>query len=69
MPIKKSLIQKIKSHKATVGVIGLGYVGLPLVIRFAEEGFNVLGFDVDGEKVEKLNQGLSYIKHICHHPA
>jgi len=64
MYIKNSLIQKIKGRKATIGVIGLGYVGLPLVIRFAEEGFTVLGFDVDDDKVRKLNAGESYIKHI-----
>jgi len=45
-------------------VIGLGYVGLPLAIRFSEEGFKVIGFDIDKEKVELLNKGKSYIKHI-----
>jgi len=49
---------------AKVGVIGLGYVGLPLVLRFCEEGFRVLGFDVDPTKVERLNRGESYIGHI-----
>jgi len=47
-----------------VGVIGLGYVGLPLALRFCEEGFRVVGFDVDPAKVEKLNRGESYIRHI-----
>ncbi len=64
MYIKNSLIKKIEARKATIGVIGLGYVGLPLVIRFAEEGFTVQGFDVDDEKVAMLNAGQSYIKHI-----
>ncbi|HJL78100.1 MAG TPA: nucleotide sugar dehydrogenase [Candidatus Marinimicrobia bacterium] len=45
-------------------MIGLGYVGLPLAIRFSEEGFRVMGFDVDGKKVQMLNSGESYIKHI-----
>jgi UDP-N-acetyl-D-glucosamine dehydrogenase len=58
------LIEKIKAKKAKIGVIGLGYVGLPLVIRFCEENFHVIGFDVDPIKVERLNKGQSYIKHI-----
>jgi UDP-N-acetyl-D-glucosamine dehydrogenase len=58
------LIKKIKTKEAKIGVIGLGYVGLPLVIRFCEENFHVIGFDVDSSKVEKLNRGQSYIKHI-----
>jgi UDP-N-acetyl-D-glucosamine dehydrogenase len=58
------LLQKIKDNQALVGVIGLGYVGLPLVLRFAQVGFQVLGFDTDAHKVEMLNQGRSYIKHI-----
>jgi UDP-N-acetyl-D-glucosamine dehydrogenase len=62
--IKDELLERIQSHRATVGVIGLGYVGLPLVLRFGEEKFSILGFDVDGEKVRKLNAGQSYIRHI-----
>ncbi len=58
------LIQKIRAKKAVIGVIGLGYVGLPVVIRFAEEGFKVLGFDIDLKKVKSINMGKSYIKHI-----
>jgi len=53
-----------RRKEAKVGVIGLGYVGLPLVLRFCEEGFRVLGFDVDPTKVERLNRGESYIRHI-----
>ena len=60
----QGLIQKIRSKKAVIGVIGLGYVGLPVVIRFAEEGFKVLGFDIDLKKVKSINMGKSYIKHI-----
>jgi len=62
--IAESLLQKIKSHEALVGIIGLGYVGLPLALCFTERGFNVLGFDIDPEKVKKLNCGESYIKHL-----
>jgi UDP-N-acetyl-D-glucosamine dehydrogenase len=58
------LIQKIVKKEATVGVIGLGYVGLPLVLRFCEEGFHVLGFDVDSKKVATLKGGRSYLKSI-----
>ena len=47
-----------------VGIIGCGYVGLPLALRFAEAGHRVLGFDTDAAKVAKLNQGQSYIGHI-----
>ncbi len=58
------LLKKIKSKKANIGVVGLGYVGLPLVIEFCKAGFKVMGFDVDPEKVALLNGGKSYIKHI-----
>src|SRR4051812_43959622 len=61
---KDDLLQKLTSHRATIGIIGLGYVGLPLVLRFGEEHFSILGFDVDSEKVRKLNAGQSYIRHI-----
>jgi UDP-N-acetyl-D-glucosamine dehydrogenase len=59
-----SLIEKINDRKASIGVIGLGYVGLPLVIEFCKAGFSVTGFDVDSTKVEMLKKGKSYIKHI-----
>lgn len=62
--VKKDLLEKIREHKARVGIIGLGYAGLPLVLRFGEEHFPVIGFDVDPEKVRKLNAGESYIRHI-----
>jgi UDP-N-acetyl-D-glucosamine dehydrogenase len=58
------LMRKIKNKQALVGIVGLGYVGLPLVLRFCEVGFQVLGFDTDPKKVEMLNRGESYIKHI-----
>jgi UDP-N-acetyl-D-glucosamine dehydrogenase len=58
------LLKKIDTLKARIGIIGLGYVGLPLVREFTRSGFNVIGFDIDAQKVEKLNRGESYIKHI-----
>jgi UDP-N-acetyl-D-glucosamine dehydrogenase len=60
----KQLIKKIVDKEAFVGIIGLGYVGLPLVLRFCEEGFRVLGFDVDPEKVSILKKKKSYLKSI-----
>ncbi len=59
-----NLTSQIINRKSTIGIIGLGYVGLPLAIRFSEEGFRVMGVDVDGKKVQMLNSGESYIKHI-----
>jgi UDP-N-acetyl-D-glucosamine dehydrogenase len=59
-----NLLDKISSKNATVGIIGLGYVGLPLVIRFRKVGFSVIGFDIDEEKIKALKEGRSYIKHI-----
>ncbi|MBU1219523.1 nucleotide sugar dehydrogenase [Myxococcota bacterium] len=58
------LIEKIKNRTAVVGVIGLGYVGLPLVIEFGKQNFPVIGFDVDPVKVKLLLESKSYIKHI-----
>ena len=57
----KSLIENKQSK---IGIIGLGYVGLPLAIRFSEEGFKVIGFDIDDSKVDLLNNQKSYISHI-----
>ena len=62
--MKEQLIEKIRDHIAVVGIVGLGYVGLPLMLRFAEVGFPTLGFDIDATKVEKLKKGESYIGHI-----
>ena len=60
----ENLVDKFQSRSATVGVIGLGYVGLPLSLRFVEVGFKVIGFDIDQKKVDCLNAGQSYVKHI-----
>ncbi|MFQ5641983.1 MAG: NAD(P)-binding domain-containing protein, partial [bacterium] len=58
------LEQKIKDKQAKVGIIGLGYVGLPLAVEFAKKGFYVLGIDVDRVKIEALNRGENYIADI-----
>jgi len=59
-----ALIEKIDSKQAIIGIIGLGYVGQPLAIRYSEMGFSVLGFDIDAQKVLELNAGRSGIEHI-----
>ncbi len=59
-----SLLNKIEKREAVVGIIGLGYVGLPLAIHFGHQGFKVIGFDVDVRKIDMLLRGESYIKHI-----
>jgi len=59
-----ALENKIRTKQARVGVIGLGYVGLPLVKLFLNKGFRVTGFDIDPKKVASLNRGKSYIRHI-----
>ena len=63
-PLAAELLAKIKAHDAIVGIIGMGYVGLPLALAFVEKGFPILGFDVDPDKVAKLNRGEGYIKHL-----
>jgi UDP-N-acetyl-D-glucosamine dehydrogenase len=59
------LISRFESRSAVVGIVGLGYVGLPLSLRYAEAGFKVIGIDIDAAKVARLNQGQSYIAHIA----
>ena len=61
----RALIQKIRDHSAVIAIIGMGYVGLPLMLRFSEIGFRVLGVDIDQAKVDQLNDGKSYIQHIA----
>jgi len=60
-----SLIEKIRSRQATVGVIGLGYVGLPLAVELAHAGYHVIGFDVIPEKINRVNAADSYIKDVA----
>ena len=61
---ENNLVKKIQNREARIGIIGLGYVGLPLVIAFGKTGFDVTGFDISKSKVESLNAGKSYIRHI-----
>ena len=58
------LIEKLENRSALIGIIGLGYVGLPLMLRFSEVGYRVLGIDIDPDKVSRLNKGESYISYI-----
>jgi len=58
------LHDRIRTRNAHVGVIGLGYVGLPLAVEFARAGFTVTGFDVDGSKIAQINAGASYIPDV-----
>jgi len=60
----KNMISSLKNKSSKIGIVGLGYVGLPLMLRFQEEGFKVLGFDIDDFKVKRLMEGKSYIEHI-----
>lgn len=60
----KKIINKIKENKLTVGIIGLGYVGLPLLIEFGSKRIKAIGFEIDPEKTKLINSGKSYIKHI-----
>lgn len=60
----QELLNKINNKKAVIGVIGLGYVGLPLAVEKAKAGYKVIGFDVQREKVEKVNRGINYIGDI-----
>jgi len=63
-PSVDQLERKFRERKATVGIIGMGYVGLPLMLAAAAAGYHVLGFDIDQEKVDKVNAGHSYLEHI-----
>lgn len=62
--MQQQLISKINKKEAIIGIVGLGYVGLPLMLRFIEEKIKVIGFDIDQEKIARLNAGESYIEHI-----
>ena len=57
-------LEKIKSKQAVIGIVGLGYVGLPLAQAFCQQGIKVVGFDIDQEKIDLIEKGQSYIKHI-----
>ncbi|AOS38736.1 UDP-N-acetyl-D-glucosamine 6-dehydrogenase [Pseudomonas brassicacearum] len=62
--VKQSSVARFKTKEAVIGIVGLGYVGLPLMLRYNAIGFRVLGIDIDSFKVDRLNQGMSYIEHI-----
>ena len=62
--LKDGLLRKLRSRDATIAIVGMGYVGLPLALRYAEVGYRVLGVDIDPVKVKALNAGRSYIEHI-----
>lgn len=62
--LRDELITRIENKQATIGIIGLGYVGLPLMLRCCEVGFKVIGFDLDQNKIDSLAKGTSYIEHI-----
>jgi UDP-N-acetyl-D-glucosamine dehydrogenase len=59
-----SIVHRFHAHQAAIGILGLGYVGLPLACTIARKGFSVLGFDIDLAKVDQINAGVSYIGHI-----
>jgi len=63
-PYKKQLLSKIKNKTATLGVIGLGYVGLPLAVEKAKAGYKTIGFDIQEKKVHQVNKGKNYIGDI-----
>jgi UDP-N-acetyl-D-glucosamine dehydrogenase len=60
-----ALLERFSSGNATIGIVGLGYVGIPLALTAIRSGFTVLGFDVDAERVNQLNGGTSFIRHIA----
>jgi UDP-N-acetyl-D-glucosamine dehydrogenase len=64
MDRKQRMLERIAGREALIGVVGLGYVGLPLAVAFAEEGFRVIGVDVDAGKVSSLNHGQSYVEDV-----
>ena len=64
MSVKEDLVKKLKSREARVAVLGLGYVGLPLAVVFAEAGFHVTGIDPDSRKVDSVKNGISYIPDV-----
>lgn len=66
MNIKSAFLDHLKSRDAKIGILGLGYVGIPLALRIAEVGFDVIGFDVSQSRVDLLNSSQSPIRHISH---
>ncbi|MCK5310964.1 MAG: nucleotide sugar dehydrogenase [Desulfobacteraceae bacterium] len=64
MSLLKEQIKKFNNNKAVIGIIGLGYVGLPLALEYLKEGYAIVGFDIDSNKIDSLKEGNSYIEHI-----
>jgi len=64
MTLLKEQMKKFNDKKAVIGIIGLGYVGLPLALEYLTEGYTVIGFDIDQNKIDSLKKGESYIEHI-----
>src|SRR4051812_33489812 len=64
MKLRDTLLERIRTRQAKVGIIGLGYVGLPLAVEFARQGLHVTGFDVDRSKTDEINAGRSYIPDV-----
>jgi UDP-N-acetyl-D-glucosamine dehydrogenase len=67
MKVKERLLDRIGSREAAIGIVGMGYVGLPLAVAFAEAGFSVTGLDIDAAKVACLNEGTSYVEDVADH--
>src|SRR5947208_8472637 len=65
MASNQQILERIRGKQARIGIIGLGYVGLPLAVEFARQGFNVTGFDVDESKTGQINAGRSYIPDVA----
>src|SRR4030042_3588808 len=63
-PVKDALLNSLRQHSAKIGILGLGYVGLPLAAAFGEAGFQIIGIDTDPRKVNGLNKGESYIQDV-----
>ena len=64
MSTKETLIKKFQDKTAKIGILGMGYVGMPLAVAFAEAGFNVLGIDPDQRKTDTFNKNISYIQDV-----
>ena len=64
-PHAERFVERVRNREAVIGIVGLGYVGLPLVLAFHEAGFACVGFDVDDAKIDSLAAGRTYIRHIC----
>ena len=62
--MKEIILKNIAEKKVKIGIVGMGYVGLPLALTFVEKGFMVTGIDIDEKKIKSLENGVSFINHI-----